>query len=455
MGQNMLPLDLPEKQEPVMPALTKPEEARVRRPVRNQAQMMVRDLDSLIAEDHRVRAVWELLERMDLADFYASIQARLDRQGRAPVDPRVLLALWVYATVEGVGSARQLDRLCREHDAYRWLCGGVTTNYHTLSDFRVAHEADLDRLLTDILAVLLAEDLVQLREVAHDGVKVRASAGASSFRRRPALEECREEAETRVKALARQRDHPDPQASRREQQARQRAASERRQRVEAALAHLPAVQAAKERQQRTLTKEKRERVTEPRVSTTDPEARVMKMPDGGFRPAYNVQFATDVTSGMIVGVAVVSQGNDAGQAPPMETQVVERTGYHPGAYLVDGGYAQRETITTLSERAVTVYAPVRPPRTSTSGRERQTPREDDTPAVVDWRKRMETEEAKEAYKRRGATAEWANAQARMHGLLRFTVRGLGKVRSVVLFVAIGHNLLRWQAARLAAAPSAA
>lgn len=221
------------------------------------------------------------------------------------------------------------------------------------------------------------------------------------------------------------------------------------------MAQLPAVQAAKERQQRTLTKEKRERVTEPRVSTTDPEARVMKMPDGDFRPAYNVQFATDVDSGMIVGVAVVNRGNDSGQAPPMEIQVVERTGRHPGAYLVDGGFAQRETITTLTERAVTVYAPVRPPRTTTSGRERQTPREDDTPAVVAWRKRMETEEAKEVYKRRGATAEWANAQARMHGLLRFTVRGLGKVRSVVLLVAIGHNLLRWRAARLVAAPSAA
>lgn len=450
MSQNMLPLDLPEEQEPTTRAATKPEEARVRRPVRNQAQMMVRDLDSLIAEDHRVRAVWEFLEGMDLADFYASIQARLDRQGRAPADPRVLLALWVYATVEGVGSARQLDRLCREHDAYRWLCGGISTNYHTLSDFRVAHETELDRLLTDILAVLLEQRLVQLQEVAQDGVKVRASAGAASFRRRKGLEECREEAEVRVKALARQRDCPDPTASRREEQARKRAATERRQRVQAALAQLPAVQAAKERQQRTLAKGKREEVTAPRASTTDPQARVMKMPDGGFRPAYNVQFATDVASGLVVGVQVVNQGNDAGLAPPMESQVRERTGRHPSAYLVDGGYAQRETITLLTERQIAVYAPVRPPRTSTSGRERQTPRGDDTPAVIDWRKRMETEAAKEVYKRRGATAEWANAQARVHGLLRFTVRGLGKVRSVVLLVAIGHNLLRWRAAQSAA-----
>lgn len=253
------------------------------------------------------------------------------------------------------------------------------------------------------------------------------------------------EAEAQVKRLAQEREHPDPGVSRREQAARERAARERAERVQEALGQLPEVQAAKERQQRTLAKAKGRKVTAARVSITDPEARVMKMADGGYRPAYNVQLATDVGSGVIVRAAVINQGNDAGQAPPMEDQVVQRTGAHPQAYLIDGSYAQRETITILAERQVTVYAPIRPPRTTSSGRERSSPRSDDSPAVIAWRQRMETEEAKRLYRLRGATAEWANAQVRAHGLLPFTVRGLGKALSVVLLVAIAHNLLRWLA----------
>lgn len=440
MNQPALPMDLPEPQEVGAKQPTQPEEARLRRPVRNQAEMMLRDLDSMVPEGHPVRAIWEFLEGLDLSAFYSSIRAVLDRPGRPASDPQVLLALWVYATVDGVGSARRLERLCQEHDVYRWLCGGVPVNYHTLADFRVAHQEALDRLLTEIVGTLMANDLVTLKQVAQDGVRVRASTGAGSFHRRSHLEECLVEAEEQVKRLAHEREHPDPGMSRREQAARERAARERAERVQEALDQMSAVQAAKERQQRTLAKTKK--ITEARVSTTDPEARVMKMSDGGWRPAYNVQLATDVDSGVIVGAAVVNQGNDSGQAPPMEEQVTQRTGVHPEAYLVDGGYAQREDIATLEGRKVTVYAPVRPPRTTTSGRERSSPRSDDSAAVVAWRQRMETEEAKSRYRKRAAAAEWANAQTRHHGLLPFTVRGLGKVLSVVLLVVIAHNILR-------------
>lgn len=436
---------LPEGQEIAPRPATRPEEARVLRPMRNQAEMMVRDLDSLVREGHPVRAIWAFLEQLDLAAFYGPIKAVVDRPGRPPSDPQVLLGLWVYATVDGVGSARRLDRLCHEHDVYRWLCGNVPVDYHMLSDFRVARQGALDKLLTEIVATMMAQDLVKLNQVAQDGVKVRASAGAGSFRRRDRLERYLEEAEAQVKRLAAEREHPDPAINQRQQAARQRAAEERAARVQQALAQLPEVQAAKERQERTLSKAKKEKITQPRVSTTDPEARVMKMADGGFRPAYNVQLTTAVDSGVIVGAGVVNQGNDMGQGPPMEEQVAQRAQTHPEAYLMDGGYAQRDTITTLTERQVTVYAPVRPPQTTTSGRERTTPRGDDTPAVVSWRQRMETDEAKAVYKLRGATAEWTNAQARSHGLLPFTVRGLGKVLSVVLLVVIAHNLMRWAA----------
>jgi transposase len=436
--------ELPPTEEPVPARPTRPEEARVLRPVRHQLQWLSRTLDEVLAEDHPARAIWSVLEKLDLSTFYSAIKATLDRPGRPTTDPQVLLAVWLLATVEGIGSARKLTRLCHEHDAYRWLCGGVPINYHMLSDFRVAHQESLDELLTQIVASLTTAGAVTLERVAQDGMRVRASAGASSFRRQETLEAHLEEARAQVARLAQEREHPDPGVSRREQAAQGRAARERVERVEQALEYLPQAQAAKERQQQTLGTAKRAKVTVPRTSTTDPEARVMKMPDGGFRPAYNVELATDQAKGVIVGVAVVAEGTDAGQALPMEEQVMKRTGQHPGAYLMDGGFATREDITALEERDITVYSPVRLPRNKPE-EERYQPRYGDSPQVVRWRRRMATEEAKAVYRQRGSTAEWANAQVSQHGVSRFTVRGVAKVTSVMLLVAVGHNLLRWAA----------
>ncbi len=437
--------------DPVTPPPTPPATpatARVNRPVRNQGEWVERTLDSLLPQDHPARAIWEMLEAMDLEAFYADIKAVLDRPGRNASDPQVLLALWVYATVEGVGSARELDRLCHEHDAYRWLRGGVPVNYHMLSDFRVAHPTAVDDLLSQIVGCLMAGGVVSLNRVAQDGMRVRASAGAASFRRKETLERCLEEAREQVERLAQEREHPDPNVTKRQQAARERAAREREQRVAEALAYLPEAQAAKERQQRTLAKDKREKVTAPRVSTTDPQARVMKMPDGGFRPAYNVELATveaeGKAHGIIVGVAVTTEGNDLAQAVPMEEQLVERTGDHPQDYLMDGGFASREAITTLEQRGITVYAPVKLPRNKPE-EERYLPREGDTPEVVTWRGRMATPEAKAVYKARGSLSEWANAQIRRLGLIQFTVRGIAKVTTVATLIAVTHNLLRWLA----------
>ena len=436
--------ELPEPQQGAATPPTRPEEARVLRPVREQLQWVARDLEAMVSQEHPARAIWSLLENLDLSAFYGSIKAVVDRPGRPTTDPQVLLALWLLATVEGVGSARRLARLCEEHDAYRWLCGGVPINYHMLSDFRVAHQAALDDLLTQIVASLMAAGAVTLEKVAQDGMRVRASAGASSFRRRKRLEEYLREARAQVERLAHEREHPDPGVSQRERAAWERADRERMERVEKALEYLPQAQAAKERQQQTLATAKRAKVGAPRTSTTDPEARVMKMPDGGFRPAYNVELATDKAKGVIVGVAVTAQGTDAGQALPMEEQVAKRTGQKPKAYLMDSGFATREDITVLEERGVTVYAPVRLPRNKPQ-EERFQPRYGDSPEVVQWRQRMATEEAKAVYKERGSTAEWANAQVRQHGVSQFTVRGLVKVTTVMLLVAVAHNLLRWAA----------
>ena len=440
-SQQVLPIEVPEAKSGHRPGLMQLNQMRVRRPVRNQVEMMLRDLDSLVSEDHPVRAIWEYVQRLDLSGFYGSIKAVLDAPGRPASDPQVLLGLWVYAITEGVGSARRLDRLCKEHDVYRWLCGGVPVDYHILADFRIAHQEALDNLLTEIIATMMNQKLVTLKHVAQDGTRVRAGAGAGSFHRRDSLQRCLAEAEEQVKRLNEERAHPDPEVSLREQAARERAAIERAERVQAALSELPAVETAKERQRRTKSKAERGKITQARVSTTDPQARVMKMPDGGYRPAYNVQLATDAGSGVIVGAAVVNDGADTGQAEMMEAQVASRSGVHPKDYLIDGGFAQRDTITTLTKRAVTVYAPVKEPRITT--RRRSNPRWGDTPEVIAWRQRMETEEAKSTYRLRAATAEWANAQLRCHGLIGFTVRGLNKTLSVVLLATIAHNLLRW------------
>ena len=434
--------ELPPAEESRPVQSTHPEKARVLRPVRQQLQWVSLDMEKTVAQDHPARAIWDILENLDLSAFYASIKAVLDRPGRPTTDPKVLLALWLLATVEEVGSARKLARLCEEHDAYRWLCGGVPINYHMLSDFRVAHQEALDDLLTQIVGSLMAAGAVTLERVAQDGVRVRASAGASSFRRKQTLEDCLRDARARVEQLAHEREHPDPGVSQREQKAREHAARERVQRVEKALEYLPQAQAAKERQQKLQAIVKRAKVGEPRTSTTDPEARVMKMPDGGFRPAYNVELATDGAKGVIVGVSVTAEGTDAGQALPMEDQVEKRTGQQPQSYLMDGGFATRGNITALEKRDIPVYAPVKLPRNRPE-EERYRPRYDDSPEIVRWRQRMATEEAKAVYKNRGAIAEWTNAQIKQHGLSRFTVRGIAKVTTVMLLVAIAHNILQW------------
>jgi len=436
--------ELPPTSEQAAAPPTHPQEARVLKPNRQQLQWLPRDLDAALAEDHPARAIWGVLDKMDLSSFYGAIKATLDRPGRPTTDPQVLLAVWLLGTVEGIGSARKLAGLCGEHDAYRWLCGGVPINYHMLSDFRVAHQEALDELLTQIVASLMAAGAVALERVAQDGMRVRASAGASSFRRKDTLERHLEEARAQVARLAKEREHPDAGVSRRERAARERGAREREERVEQALAYLPQAQAAKERQQKTLAAPQRAKVTPPRVSSTDPEARVMKMPDGGFRPAYNVELATDQAKGVIVGVSVIREGTDAGQALPMEEQVVKRTGQHPKAYLMDGGFATREDITALEERGLTVYSPVKLPRNKPE-EERYQPRYGDSPQVVQWRQRMATEEAKAVYRGRGSTAEWANAQVSQHGVSRFTVRGVAKLTTVMLLVAVAHNILRWAA----------
>lgn len=405
---------------------------RVQHAERNQVEMQMRCLEDALPDDHRARAIWEAVEQLDLGAFYQDIGSREGSAGRPAIDPKILVALWLYATVEGVGSARDVARLCESHDAYRWLCGGVGVNYHTLSDFRVGHGPKLDELLTQVLGALMHEKLVRLRRVAQDGMKVRASAGAASFRRGASLKECLREAREQVRNVKHQLQSEGGTATARMQAARQRAAQERKARVGKALGVLRKVREGKQ---------SRAERAEARASTTDPECRVMKMADGGFRPAYNLQFATDVESRVIVGVKVTSRGSDQGQIEPMLEEIGRRTERLPGELLVDGGYCNLASIERAAESGVKVYAPVPEPRHKDVDPAK--PKPGDGPGVKAWRRRMGTERGQEIYKDRAATAETTNADLRTwRGLDRLHVRGEAKVLSVALWSAIAFNVLR-------------
>jgi transposase len=399
---------------------------------RQQVELTPTDLEMLLPPGHAARLVWRFVERLDLSAFYARIKAREGHAGRAPIDPKILIALWLYATMDGVGSAREVDRLCYAHDAYRWLRGGVSVNYHTLSDFRVAHQGALDDLLTQSIAVLLQGGIVTLARVAQDGTRVRGSAGTGSFRRETTLQECLRVARKQVERTAKQIDGA---VTAQRAAAQRRAAEDRLARVEEALAQLPAVQAARARQ-----KKREKRRSEPRVSTTDPDARILKMADGGYRPGYNVQFATDMAGDAIVGVGVTNVGDDHAEFVPMFEQVARRTGRWPQAAVVDAGVASKASITALAPNGVTVYAPI-PQRKGVEDPSRRCA--DDSDAVAAWRERMASEEAHAIYRGRGSVAERINADARTHRtLVRIAVRGLQKVHTWVLWIALAHNMMR-------------
>jgi transposase len=449
---------LPEQAAPERVGSGRP---RLRYAERDQMIWRPVSLDVLLAADHRVRLVWRFVEGLDLGALYTTIRSVDGRPGHPPADPRILLALWLYATVEGVGSAREVARLCEEHIAFQWLCGGVGMNAKTLADFRVDHGAVLERLLVDSFTALVRTGVASLDRVAQDGVRVRAAAGASSFRRHSTLADCRREAENRLRDLRAQVNADPAGASRKQAAARLRVAEDRERRVREALAVTEELHARQQEQARkeaeraakkaqndagqnqkdTVAKpqSKAPCVKEPRASTTDAQSRVMKMADGGFRPAYNVQFATDTKSTAIAGVSVDNIGSDMGKMAPMNDALAGYYGERPRQHLVDGGFVKFGDIETLAQHGVEIFAPVPKPRDASG--DRYAPQPDDSPAVAEWRKRMGSDEAKEIYKERAATAECANAQVRNRGLTQFLVHSLEKVKAIAMLHALTHNMV--------------
>lgn len=409
---------------------------RMREPERRQVELRSVDLDSLLSPDHAARVIWRYVEQLDLRVLEEAIGARDHTPGQAPASPRLLLALWLYATSQGVGSARALERLCESHDAYRWLCGGVSVNYHGLADFRSGHGELLDQLLTHNIATLSAAGVIELAEVVQDGVRVRASAGAASFRRRQSLHKHLKKARRLVEHLKREVDEDPDASNRRIKAAHERAAREREQRVVAALGKLAEIEAERERRAKTNKKQVAKQ-KEPRVSTTDPQARVMKMADGGFRPAYNCQIGTVGEGQIVVDVAVDSSGSDRGQMRPMLERLHERYEGLPRRHLVDGGFHKNDDTEWANEQGVLVYGPTTKSKHKTDP---YAPRPKDGPGVAAWRRRMKSPHGKGVYKRR-SMGECINARLRQWGLRQFTVRGVGKVTTALLWFALANNIL--------------
>jgi transposase len=400
-----------------------------------QVEMKIECLDRLLPQNHRARIIWQVVQSLDLAAFYAPIKTVFGHVGRDATSPRLLIGLWLLGNTEGIGSARKLARLCKTCDAYKWLCGGVTVNYHMLSTFRVGHGVALDELFTQVIASLVEKKVIKVHRISNDGTRVRACAGSSSFRREGRLEELLTEAKAHVLELKALLDDPEKSAglSSRRKAAKARAARERTERLEQALTTV-----------RDLQENRRKDRREPRVSTTDPESRVMKMANGGFNPAVNVQFAVDTESRAIVAVDVTNAGSDAGLGTPLREQVEERTGLTVIEQLQDGGYLKLEEVEKAEKEGPVMYVPPKPARNKAKRGSEYEPCSSDSEELKNWRARMKTEAAQEIYRERASTVEPVNGDVKCHrGLVQMTVKGTVKALCVALWSALAYNLLHF------------
>ena len=470
----------------------------------NRRQLMLRpvDVEKLIEADHPARAIWELVGRLDLQRYYEGIKVMEGEAGRSATDPRLLISLWLYAYSRSVSSAREIERQCSYEPGCQWLTGLEVINHHTLSDFRVDHKEALDNLFTQVLGVLSAEGLVTLEQVMHDGTKVRANAGADTFRREDRLRAHLEAARQQIEAMG---DPCSEEVSRRVAAARQRALREREQRLEAALVELEAIREVKRDE---------EAKEQARASTSDPQARVMKQPDGGWAPSYNVQVSTDATAGVIVGVGVTQAGSDSHELVPAVERVEDTLDQRPKQMVVDGGFVNRENMVGLDDKDIELIGPVPEVRSSAGqmerrgvdaqfypeafvydeatdtyscpagktlehrGKERRIGRtihqyraarvdcqacrfkerccptakvagrmltrlvED--AVVQEFVVRMQSEEAKAIYRRRGEVAEFSNLWIKSKlGLKQFRLRGLSKVGMEVRWASLTYNVQLW------------
>lgn len=407
--------------------------------MRKEGTLIIEVSEGALPANHPARLLWRVVSTLDMSSLLVDAKAFEGRAGRDVLSVRMLLTLWLYAVSQGIGSAREVVRRVDTDVAFRWIVGDQRVGRSTLSNFRSERRQAFDTLLTDVLGALIHRDLLSLDLVADDGVRIRASASAPSFRRASSLEACREQAALHLKAVLAEED--DPTTSAHSRSARAAGARDYARRVDEAIDVVrgltePRTKSHKKKVDKADVQAAAKNA--PRASTTDPEARVMKMADGGFRPAFNVQLATAGSPlggpRTIVGVRVTNQGTDSGAVAPMLDDIERRTGMLPKTLLADGGFNDHESIRAADARGVEAIIAVA--RTSHGAQANH------DPPVMAWRARMETEEAKRLYRARASLAELPHAHFRSKfGLTKFLVRGLAKTTGVILLVALASNLL--------------
>ena len=405
--------------------------ALIRRPVRNQFELPVSTLDDRVPAEHPVRAIVAIVESLDLSEFEALVNSNAVGGGRPAVAPSVLLALWIYATSQGESSASEIARRVETDDVYRWICGGISASERALAHFRARSTKLLERVLAQVIGSLMSEGLIDLHRVAQDGTRVRTWCGADSFRRQETLEKMMKEASAHVRTVMAEAN--DPTRSARAKSAAIRGAKQREERISRALERVKELGVGKSAED--LSDKKKA----PRVSATDPEATRMKMPDGGFRPGFNVQFATTADgTGTIVGVEVTNRGNDFGEIEPMLAKVQKRTGVRPAEWLVDGGYLKKSDVESVEAAGTAVFAPAPKSKASDDGRTAK----ERSPALTAFYARIESEAGRSVYAQRGQVAELANAHAKTRfGMIVMRMRGIAGATVIALMTAVTNDVL--------------
>lgn len=407
-------------------------DALVQRPQRHQVELGMFTLDNRVPADHSVREIEAVIAGLDLTMLEARIRANAEAGGRPAIDPRILLTLWVYGTTLGEVEASTIARHVQTDDIYRWICGGVSVGERKLADFRAKGAEVFDAMLTQVIVALMTEGLIDLHRTAQDGTRVRTWTGADSFRRQDTLETLLTAAKAHLEAL--QAQAHDGRRSKVARVAQERGARQRIERLERAVARVRTLAAELSEAERKDPKKA------PRVSATDPEATRMKMSDGGFRPAFNVQFGTTADGqGAVVGVSVSDRGHDYGEMTPMLEQVEQRSGQRPDQTLVDGGYVQKEDIRRVEQGGTRVFAPLpKPKRVAAPGGKRDQERSVEERAFYE---RIQSTEGKAVYHQRGEVAELTNAHAKSrYGLVLLMLRGLKGALVMALLAALTKDV---------------
>jgi transposase len=406
------------------------------RPI-DRSRLSAVSLDEQLPDDHPVRVLWHFVCQLDLDDFRRPAKAVVGQPGAPLLPAELLFALWLLATSEGVTSARLLTEKCTRDLPYQWLCGGDPVNYHSLADFYADHGAALHERFVEHIAALRQQGLIDLAQVTLDGRKIPANASKDCYRREGTLQRHLEEAEQHLRQLQAQRQDATG-VSARQAAARRRAARERHERLQRALAVVRQRQAQRQQANRKASPPEQARANE-----TDPDVAKMKMPDGGYRQAYNVETVTDVGSGLIVTVAVTNQGSDNGQLGVLMDQVQQEQHTLPQGVLVDSGFADQADVERLEQQQVQVLMPPKNEKQEKEkGQDPYARKRRDSDAVARWRARMGEPAARQQYQRRAPVAEGVHAQQANRGWRRFRLRGLAKAWVEALWQALAHNVTR-------------